>query len=320
MKRFFIFLTALVWASNFQAQERIEPVPFGDMEQWAVRYIKESRLIGGKTRILYAIAPTDTIRKNEAFVYGRQGCPWTVSSAYARVAGIDKASGSVRPDKHGDGLCCRLDSKMDRVIALGIIKLKVLVSGTIFTGVTLEPVTNEGTSNPYSVVDMGVPFTKHPVAMLLDYKAHVEESDEIISAKAVAHPTIKKGRDAADIYIVLQKRWEDTKGNIHALRVATGHERIFHSTGWKEDHRIPIYWGDELLRQPEYKDYMGIGAHIAMTRNSKGKMVPIQEEGFSNDDAPTHMIIACSSGCCEAFEGHAGNTLWVDNIRLVYAQ
>lgn len=41
------------------AQERIEPIPFGDMEQWLVRYIKESRLLGGKTKTLYALAPTD---------------------------------------------------------------------------------------------------------------------------------------------------------------------------------------------------------------------------------------------------------------------
>ena len=34
--------------------ERIEPVPFGDMEQWTVRYIKESKLLGGQTKVLYS--------------------------------------------------------------------------------------------------------------------------------------------------------------------------------------------------------------------------------------------------------------------------
>ncbi len=318
-KRIIFFCIAFIGLGCLYAQERIESVPFGDMEQWAVRYIKESRIIGGKTRVLYAISPTDTIRKNEAFVYGKQGCPWTVSSAYARVAGIDKASGSVRPDKHGNGLCCRLDSKMDSVIAMGIIRLKVLVSGTIFTGKTLEPVTKEGADDPYSVVDMGVPFTGRPTTMMLDYKARVEDSDELISAKAVSRPTKLKGRDAAEMFILLQKRWEDADGNLHALRVGTGYERVYNSIGWQHDHRIPIYYGSQLTQQSGYQDYMGIGKHVFKARNSKGKMVLINEEGFSND-APTHMIIICSSGCHEAFVGHAGNTLWVDNIRLVYAQ
>ena len=44
--------------------ETIEPIPFGDMEQWTVRYIKESKLLGGKTKMLYCVAPTDTIREN----------------------------------------------------------------------------------------------------------------------------------------------------------------------------------------------------------------------------------------------------------------
>ena len=63
MKRLFLFIS-LFAALAVTGQERIEPVPFGDMEQWVVRYIKESRIIGGKTRVLYAIAPKDTIRKN----------------------------------------------------------------------------------------------------------------------------------------------------------------------------------------------------------------------------------------------------------------
>ena len=37
----FLCLTAGVFA------ERIEPIPFGDMESWTVRYVKESKLLGG---------------------------------------------------------------------------------------------------------------------------------------------------------------------------------------------------------------------------------------------------------------------------------
>jgi len=315
MKRFVFFLFSLCVFSAIHAEERIEMVPFGDMEQWAVRYIKESKIIGGKTRILYAIAPTDTIRRNMAFDYAKSGSPWTVSSAYARVKRVEKASGSVSPERRGNGWCCRLDSKMDSVIAVGFLKLRVLVAGSIFTGVTLEPVTSA--DDPYSVVDMGVPFTKRPVAMMLDYKAKIEESDEIVQAAAKPKITKKKGRDAAVMSVFLQKRWEDKDGNLHALRVGSGYERVYHSTGWKENHRIPVYWGDQITKRSDYKAYMGAGGQIFMARNSKGKMVLIHEEGYSNDN-PTHIIISCSSGCYEAFVGHPGNTLWVDNIRLVY--
>lgn len=316
MKRFpVLFFLFIALAAT--GQERIESVPYGDMEQWVVRYIKESRIIGGKTRVLYAIAPTDTIRKNAAFDYDKSGSPWTVSSAYAKVAGVEKASGTVSPERRGDGWCCRLDSKMDSVIAVGFIKVRVMVAGTIFTGATLEPVTSA--SDPYGVVDMGVRFNKRPVAMLLDYKAKIDESDEIVYAKASSKVTKKKGRDAAEMYILLQRRWEDKDGHLHAMRVATGYDRVYHSTDWKNDYRIPIYWGDEITRQSGYKEYMGLNAHVFKARNSKGEMTQVIEDGYSEED-PTHMIIVCSSGCYEAFVGHPGNTLWVDNVRLVYKE
>jgi len=38
------FLLLLFLPTLVVAQERIEPIKFGDMEQWLVRYIKESRL------------------------------------------------------------------------------------------------------------------------------------------------------------------------------------------------------------------------------------------------------------------------------------
>ena len=55
----------LFFVASLEAVERVEPVPFGDFETWTVRYIKESKLIGGNMRTLYAIAPTDTIHGNK---------------------------------------------------------------------------------------------------------------------------------------------------------------------------------------------------------------------------------------------------------------
>ncbi len=54
-------------------------------------------------------------------------------------------------------------------------------------------------------------------------------------------------------------------------------------------------------------------------RNSKGKMVPVQEVGWDDADAtPTHLMVMASSGSGTAYIGTIGLTMWVDNIGLVY--
>ena len=52
--------------------------------------------------------------------------------------------------------------------------------------------------------------------------------------------------------------------------------------------------------------------------NSKGKIVPVQEEGWNASLQPTHIVIMLTAGRYEAFVGHAGNVMWVDNVGLVY--
>ena len=317
MKKTIVLLPLLCLTVAAWAQERIEPIPFGHLDQWAVRYIKESKILGGKTKTLYAVAPTDTLRMNAPFEYGRHGNPWSVSSAYARVSGIDKASGTVSPERRGKGFCARLDSRLDTVSALGIVDLKVIVAGSLFTGKTIEPVTNKGTSDPYSIIDMGVPFTKHPVALMLDFKSYVENSNVITYAKATSKPKNKEGHDCPQMTILLQHRWEDADGNIYARRVGTGCVRIDRTyTEWQNDFRIPIRWGD-ITQQPGFQDYEGLNVSAFKATNKQGKMVPINETGYGLEN-PTHVIIMLSSGHYEAFVGHAGNTLWVDNIRWVY--
>ena len=37
-------------------------IPYGDFNSWMVRIIDESFVIGGNTKILYEVAPVDTIR------------------------------------------------------------------------------------------------------------------------------------------------------------------------------------------------------------------------------------------------------------------
>ena len=45
----------------------------------------------------------------------------------------------------------------------------------------------------------------------------------------------------------------------------------------------------------------------------------IKEDGWAGkDEQPTHLILQFTSSLGGAFIGSPGNTLWVDNVNLVY--
>lgn len=297
-----------------------ENVPFGDFEHWTVRYINESGIIGGQTKCLYAIGKTDTIRKNIPFryegVYGEGHNPWSVSNAYAKVSGIEKGSGTTIPERRGNGVCCRMDAKLEEVVVFGFIDIKVLVNGTIFTGKTIEPI--RSAKDPYSNIDFGVPFTRKPKALIVDYKAIISDEETVTYAKGFGKPKKIKGHDEAEMYVLLQKRWEDSSGNIHALRVGTAAYRVTKTQStWVNDFEVPVHYGD-ISGESYFKEYMGLNKPYRAL-NSKGKIVPIMEDGWGcEQDQPTHIIIVLTSGCHEAFVGHEGNSFWVDNVRLKF--
>ena len=296
--------------------ERIEMLPFGDMEHWTVRYIKESRLLGGNTRTLYCLAPTDTIRQNGPYLYGQAGSPWSTSNAYANVIGIEKAAATVAPERRENGgTCCRLDVSMLGVRVMGMIDIQVLAAGTLYTGRTIEPITSA--NDPYQNIDFGVPFTKRPTALVFDYKCLISPENWVWYAKGLSKPRKQEGHDEAEAYLYLQHRWEDENGNIHSVRVGTAYERFDKSQlEWQNGHRVPVHYGD-ITGEPWYKPYMGFNTN-QRAMNSKGKMVPVQEEGWNAALQPTHAVIMLTAGRYEAFVGHAGNVMWVDNVGLVY--
>ncbi len=318
MKHFWVISLLLISSiiSQTTAQERIEPVPFGDFNAWVTRYIEESNIIGGNTRTIYAVAPTDTIRANKAFPYGKHGNPWACSNVWAHVAGIHKASGTTTPEPRDNGFCCRLDVRMEEVVVLGFINIKVLVAGTMFTGKSIEPIRTQ--SDPYQNIDFGVPFTGRPKALIVDYKAKVSPEHIITIAKGFGKPKNKEGWGCPEMYMFLQKRWEDAEGNIYSKRVGTAYYRVEKSQStWHNDFRIPVHYGD-ITGTPFYRDYMRL-EQPSRAMNSKGQIVPIQEIGWADaDETPTHMIIMLTSDFNEAFIAHDGNTLWVDNVRLAY--
>ena len=316
MKKQTILFLSLIFGFLPLFAERVEMLPFGDMEQWTVRYIKESKLLGGNMRTLYCVAPTDTIRENAPYVYGKTGSPWSTSNAYANVIGIEKSACTVVPERRETGgTCCRLDVSMLGVRVMGMIDIQVLAAGTLYTGRTIEPIT--GASDPYKNIDFGVPFTKRPTALQFDYKCLISPENWVWYAKGLSKPRKQDGHDEAEAYLYLQHRWEDEDGNIHSVRVGTAYERYSKSQlEWQNGHRIPVHYGD-ITGEPWFKPYMGFNTN-QRAMNSKGKMVPVQEEGWDATKQPTHIVIMLTAGRYEAFVGHAGNVMWVDNVGLVY--
>ena len=314
MKQTFLLLFLCLTTGVFA--ERIDTIPFGDMENWTVRYIKESKLLGGQTKQLYCLAPTDTIWENGPYYYGQAGNPWATSNAYANVIGIEKAAGTMTPEAREEGgTCCRMDVDMLGVRVMGMIDIEVLVAGTLFTGRTIEPITTA--KDPYRNIDFGVPFTGRPSALMFDYKCIVSPEEWVWFAKGAAKPRKQDGHDEAEAYLYLQHRWEDEKGRIHAIRVGTGYKRFSEDQlTWVNGYRLPIHYGD-ITGEEWYEDYMGFKG-IQRAMNSRGKMTLIQEEGWDATLEPTHMVIMLTSGKYEAFVGKEGNVLWVDNVCLVY--
>ncbi len=150
---------------------RLEPIKYGDFSNWVTREVAESKLMGGKTKTLYEIAPTRKIpEQNKAYV-NEGGSPWATSNAYAKVAGIVKGSGTVSPAVINGNKVAKMEAKMEEVKVMGIVNMDVMVAGTIFLGRIYEPITSP--KGPFSKMEMGIPYTKRPKALVFDYKVHM---------------------------------------------------------------------------------------------------------------------------------------------------
>ena len=307
----------LVAALPARAQ-RTEPVPFGDFEHWTVRHIKESAVLGGEVKTLYVVGPDETIDGNKTYDYSRT--IWASSNAYARVSGVTKTSVTMEPDEGPTGKCARLSTRYASCKVAGLVEIKVLATGALYWGKMLEPVT--GVKNPYAFMDWGIPFTKRPSALVLDEKAELPNTGTLVRGTTFSQKEFP-GKDPCQVMLLLQSRWEDEDGNIHALRVGTAVRRIDKSTdGWVKGFRVPVIYGD-ARNDARYRDYMGLlqGAKGLYALNSRGQRKPVLEEGWADADAPvTHAVLQITAGSRGAFTGALGNTLWVDNIRLEYTE
>lgn len=322
---YFLAITALAFVSAplFAQNHIVEQInKYGKLDNWTVREIKESGLIGGKTKYLYEFYgnPTDTLRYNDSksiAFKAPEGYLWRTNNVYANVAGIEKCSVTDYPEERGDGYCIRIECHVEYVKVAGMINMDVVCQGAFLLGTLPEPI--KDTKDPMSKPLYGIEFHGRPQALQFDYKAKV--GCQVYRGTGFSKLRPMGYSDYPEFCIMLQKRWEDEDGNVHALRVGTGMERIMNDTPeWKNNHRLVVHYGD-ITGEKFYRPYMGLLNGTPMDLhciNSKGKNVKIIEEGWADpDEEPNTLIIKFIVSYGEAFYGGIGNTVWLDNIKLI---
>ena len=291
---------------------------FGTFDRWSTREVKESAIIGGATEKLYEFyGNQENVFTGKTPFSAPDGYLWRTNNVLAIVAGVVKTNNTIFPEERGDGYCCRIETHIEEVRALGVINMDVTCQGAMFVGVLPEPITT--TKDPMAKVFYGLPFNGFPKSLQMDIKADV--GHEVIRGTGFSKLKPMGYEDSAEITFILQKRWEDEEGNVHALRVATAIVRIDEDIpDWINGYQLDLHYGD-ITGASFYKDYMGLKtdpetAYHAL--NSKGRNVIIHEEGWAEPGTePTHMILNIISSCGKAFYGGVGNTLWIDNVKVV---
>lgn len=312
----FITMSAAV---SYAQQDIIDAInSYGTFDKWCTREVKESGIIGGQRKVLYEFYGDYSNTFTGKTPYSApEGYLWRTNNVLAIVAGIVKTNNTVFPEKRDKGYCARIETHIEEVKVLGSINMDVVCQGAIMIGELPEPITT--TKDPMSKVLYGIPFNGCPKALEFDYKANV--GNEVIKGTGFCKLQPQGYKDYAEVTFMLQKIWEEEDGSIHALRVATGIERIMESTSdWINGHRVKLHYGD-ITKEPFYKDYMGLKTNPETAYravNSKGKVVIIQEHGWAPAGTePNNMKIHFITSYGKAFYGGVGNTLWLDNVKVI---
>ena len=309
-------LLALLIATSVETFGKDVLLPYGDMNRWTIRKIHESAVIGGKTKTLYAIGPNRTIDGNKPYV-NAGGSPWATSNVMAKVMGVVKTNNCVYRERRGNGYCAKLMTHIEKVKVIGMFNINVLAAGSMYLGSMREPIS--GTKDGVKAMNCGIRFNQRPKALKFDYRVYITNAANRIKLNGFSKQKTVSGKDCATAVLLLQKRTEDKNGNITAKRVGTVVVKYSRSTnGWVNNATYKIMYGD-IRNNPNYDASTMKLRSCDYARNSKGKSVIVKETGWASaNETPTHMILQFASSNGGAFIGSPGNTLWIDNVRLVY--
>ncbi len=312
-----IVLFLIFISGGVNSQERLTD-PFGqlnyeNLDKWYSLPVKESFIIGGETTGLFQIGEESGsgLKSATSLVLS----PWATSNLHAKL-GIDIASACVFPEKRDSGFCCRMETRIRGIHALGFA-MDVLVTGAIFLGELIEPV--RSIKSPIKKMNHGIPFTKLPKAVRFDYKCSPGENR--INSDKHGIPVV--GKDMAEFCCILQKRWEEADGNVFATRIG-GIRTFFNDTHnqWINGAIFPVLYGD-ISRESFYDPQkMGLIPFVGpmYVKNSKGSMVQLVEKNWGSGDlTPTNLVMYFNSSYQGIdFIGSPESKFWVDNISLIY--
>ena len=83
----------------------------GRFDNWCVREVKESGIIGGQTKYLYEFfGNQDTLVTGKTPFKAPDGYMWRTNNVLAIVAGVVKTNNTIFPEKRGDGWCARIET------------------------------------------------------------------------------------------------------------------------------------------------------------------------------------------------------------------
>ena len=86
----------------------------GRFDNWCVREVKESGLIGGHTKYLYEFyGNQDTLVTGKTPFKAPDGYMWRTNNVLAIVAGVVKTNNTIFPEKRGDGWCARIETHIE---------------------------------------------------------------------------------------------------------------------------------------------------------------------------------------------------------------
>ena len=317
MKKTFFSLTLCLLASLCAEAQQLQ-LKYADFDQWITRDVKESKIIGGATKTLYEVGPAGKWAGSVPYV-NQGGSPWANSNVMAKVAGVVKTNTSVYRERRGSGYCARMVTHVEGVKVLGLVNIHVLAAGSIYVGAMIEPITSS--SNPMGKLDYGIPFTARPKALQFDYKVKLSGKSDRIRRTGFSPVKNIPGMDMPAVICLLQKRWEDSEGNIYAKRIGTAKHYFTKDSEWVNGAKFTIHYGD-ITGESYYKSYMNLfqgGDDQKYALNSKGKIVPVREiEWADANDTPTHLCLQFASSHGGAYIGAEGTTFWIDNVKFVY--
>ena len=309
---------ALISADGF-AQSTLQQInDYGTFDHWCTRRVKESSIIGGAEKYLHEFYGNQECIMEDGHPYvAPEGYIWRTNNVVAKIMGIIKTNATVFPEERGDGYCARIETHMETVKAMGIIDLDVCCQGAMVVGVLPEYIRD--TKNPMAKVFYGVPFQGRPEKVVFDYKADVGHHKVIATGLSRVRQTDEPDYPIA--VVILQKRWEDSEGHIHAKRVGTAiHLFKENHEEWVNGFEMPIHYGD-ISSEPFYEPYMGLNNDKETAfhaENSKGRNCMVHEEAWAlPNEEPNHIVINFLSSSGGAFAGGVGNTLWIDNFKVV---